>query len=443
MPGHWRDEMRETVVMAVPLMIGQLAQLGMQSTDVALVGHFTSEALSGVALGHTYSSMLLLIGIGISNAVSPLVSQAFGAQEFEKCGRALGQGLWVALVVGLLCSLAARVGEPVLLLTGQDPNLAHIAQQYLDGLSYCYPLAMLFLTMRQFVEGISLTRPAMLISLAALPLNGLLGYTLLYGPFGLPSLGVFGTGLGTSIIDLLMVIALGLYIFGGKRFEAYGVKQVLEGPHFKDVQQILILGLPIAVAFAMEVGAFTGTALMMGWLGQVPMAAHQVVISLASTTFMMPLGIAIAGSVRVGQAEGRGDRRGARNAGWSALGLAAAIMVLNALMFTAIPGPLLSIFTNDVEVKSLGMKLIQVAAAFQLFDGLQVAGAGVLRGLKDTRVPMLVTMAAFWGLALPLSWALGIHFQYGPVGMWWALCAGLMVASACHMMRFAWKTRSA
>jgi len=441
MPGRWRVELGETVSLALPVMIAQLAQIGMQSTDVALVGHFDSRSLSGVSLGHTLSSVLLLIGMGMCNAVSPLVSQAYGAGDLRACGRAMGQGMWVVLVVGLLCSVVVQFAVPILVMTGQDPVLAGIAQQYLSGMTGCYPFALLFLTLRQFVEGISLTRPAMLISLCALPLNGLLGYTLLYGPFGLPSLGVYGTGLATSIMDVLMCLALGWYVFGGKRFQQYQVMQVLEGPSWQDIRQIISLGIPIVVAFMMEVGAFAGTALMMGWLGPVPMAAHQVVISLATTTFMMPLGIAIAGSVRVGQAEGRGDRTAARRAGWMALGLAAVIMLVNAVVFTVIPGPLLGIFTADPAVMALSLELIKVAAAFQLFDGLQVAGAGVLRGLKDTRVPMIVTAIAFWGIAAPLAWALGFYFHQGPVGIWWGLCVGLIAASAFHMVRFAWKTR--
>lgn len=441
------QEAREAAGLAVPVVIGQLSVVGMQSTDVALVGHFDPTSLAGMALGHTVSSFVLLIGLGVASAISPMVSQAYGAaaldaRQYKYCGRALGQGLWVVVVVGLVCLGILQNGREILILTGQDPHQAEIAQQYLNTLSFSFPTTLAFFAIRQFVEGISLTRPAMLISLGGLGLNAILGYGLLTGAYGLPRMGVAGTGLGTTLVSLIMCLILSVYVFGGSRFAQYGVRQVLEGPAWTEIKRVLVIGLPISVAFAMEVGAFVAAALMMGWLGPVPVAAHQVVLSLASMTFMVPLGISIAGSIRVGQAVGRQDPSGIRWAGWTAFGLCAAVMLVNAGMFLLIPDFLLGIYTAEAEVQALGRQLIVVAAAFQLFDGLQVAGNGVLRGIKDTRFPMLISTVAFWGVGVPIAYLLGIRSGHGPVGLWWGLCAGLGVAAVCHMMRFAWKTRA-
>lgn len=434
------QDFREMVTLAGPVVVGQLASIGMQTTDIALVGHFDSSLLGGMALGHTLFFTMLLVGMGVVQGLSPIISQSYGAGALRSCGHALVQTAYVGLVLGLLMMGVLQYGETLLLSTGQSAEQARIAQRYLTPLAFCCVPTFLFQTLRQLVEGVSATRPIMLISLLGLAVNALVCYGLLHGTFGFPSLGLEGAGWATTFTQTFICALLGGYCLLSERFKPFALRDALSWPEWAFVQQLLRLGVPIAVSMGMEVGAFSAAALFMGWLGPTPMAAHQVALTLASTTFMVPLGISIAGSVRVGQAVGRGDWMGMRRAGWLTFGMAGAVMLVNAGVFLTFPRLLLGVYTQDEAILALGMQLLQVAAAFQLFDGLQVAGMGVLRGLKDTRVPMLATMLAYWACGMPCSYVLGIWAGWGPMGIWMGLSTGLIIAAACHIARFIWLT---
>ncbi|MFM7201736.1 MAG: MATE family efflux transporter [Myxococcota bacterium] len=436
-----KQELRHIFVLAVPMVVGQLSLLGLQTTDVVLVGHVDKLSLGGIALGQTISMFIFLMTMGIVQGMSTLISQAFGAGDKETCGRVLISGLYLSGVLGLLCTLMMQKAGWMLELLGQDPALSAIAQQYLVFLSLGYPFTLMFMALRYFTEGLGIAQPGMRIAMAALPVNAALGYLVLFEPFGLPSFGVAGMGAVTALVSFLLFVGMAWYVLGGARFEEYSLRRVWRGPRLGEIQNILAVGMPVGVAMTMEVGAFSAGALMMGKLGVVPMAAHQVVINLASLTFMVPMGIAMAGSVRVGQAVGSGDHEGMQRAGWTTLGASMGVMVLNGLIFLTLPEHLVRLYTPDVEVQALAVQILMVAAAFQIGDGVQVAGISILRGLKDTRIPMLISIAAYWGIGVGSAWLLGFKLEWGPLGIWWGLCLSLWVAAFCHVVRFAYRSR--
>lgn len=436
-----KQELRHIFALAIPMVVGQLSLLGLQTTDVILVGHVDKLSLGGMALGHTLSMFIFLMTMGIVQGMSPLISQAFGAGDRATCGRILRSGLYLSLFLGAVCTVVMQKSGWMLEQLGQDPALSRIAQQYLAFLSLGYPFTLMFMALRYFTEGLGIAQPGMRIALLALPVNAALGYVVLFEPFGLPSLGVAGMGAVTACVSLLLFVGMAWYVLGGQRFQAYGLEGLWKGPRWEDIRSILEVGMPVGVAMTMEVGAFSAGALMMGKLGVVPMAAHQVVITMASLTFMVPMGIAMAGSVRVGQAVGSGDHAGMQRAGWTTLGAAMGVMMLNGLLFLTLPEQLVRLYTPDLEVQALAVQILMVAAAFQIGDGVQVAGISILRGLKDTRIPMFISIVVYWGIGVGSAWLFGFELAWGPLGIWWGLCLSLWVAAFCHVTRFAVRSR--
>jgi MATE family multidrug resistance protein len=438
-----RHDIVEHLRLAGPVAVAQLSTIAMQVMDVAMVGRYGSVDLGGMGLGNALASTFLLISMGILTAVSPQVSQAEGAGDRPACGRAMGQGLWIALFLSIGMMVTMLFAQPLLEALGQERHLARLAQTFVIPLSLGFPGALGFIALRQFVEGLSLTRPAMYIALGGMVLNGVLNQVLIYGRLGLPALGVAGSGISTAIVNWLSLIALALYIWRSERFSPYHVSDVFHGPRWGEMKRILVIGVPIGVSFGLEVGAFAFTSVFMGWFGPQAIAAHQIALNVVSTTFMIPLGISIAGAVRVGQARGRGDLAAVQRAGWITFCLAGGFMVQSATVLLSIPGLLMSIYTRDPAVIEIGLLLLAVGAAFQTFDGIQVAGTGVLRGLKDTRIPMFANMLAYWGIGVPVGYLLGVRLGWGPAGLWWGLTCGLGTAGTAHLLRFRYLVRGA
>jgi len=460
-------ESSATLSLAWPVVIGQLSYMGMQMIDVAMVGHLGNLALGGMALGSAVSSVGFIICLGILLAILPLVAQAEGeasgavfgqgvvtgdageglaraqraaisraAISRAKAGRVLVQGLWLSVGLAIVyIAVLSQVGA-LLELTGQQPELIAAAVVYVDPLLWGFPAVLAFMAARQFVEGLSWTRPAMVISLISLPLNGLLNYILMYGHLGAPQLGIAGTAWATSILHWCGLVALIGFIWRAKRFAPYQIRRALGGPDWKELKTLLRLGIPSGVALGMEVGVFAGGGLLMGWFGPTAMAAHQSAMNLVSTSFMMPLGVSSAGSIRVGQARGRGDWHAIRWAAATAWLIVLLIMVITATLLLTIPDLLMAIYTDEPETIALGSRLLFIGAVFQLFDGVQVTGIGILRGLKDTKIPMYATIFAYWMVGLPCAYLLAYGLAWGPVGVWWGYVAGLGAAAVCHTLRF-------
>ncbi|HVY60909.1 MAG TPA: MATE family efflux transporter, partial [Planctomycetota bacterium] len=393
-------------------------------------------ALGGVGLGNSSFFTITLLGLGTIMALDPLVAQAFGANERPRCGRLLWQGVWLAIALSVPLTLLFVDFGWVLRLCGEPPAIVEAASAYLRGRALNVPTVLLFGALRAFLNGVGNTRAVMVVALLANVVNAGVVYALVHGAFGLPALGVFGAGLGSSIAGLFMAAATA-YLIAGGRYRDFGTD--LQGPRLADLRHLVRFGAPIAGQIVAEVGVFNATFFVIGRLGEVPLAAHQIALQLASTTFMVPLGVGVAGSIRVGHAIGRGSREEALRAGYVAYLLGVGFMALSAGFFALFPGPLVDIFQRDPkpEVATLAVALIRIAALFQLSDGAQAVGAGCLRGAGDSRTAFFVNLVAHWGLGFPLGYWLGIRCGLGAAGLWYGLTASLTAVAALLAARFA------
>lgn len=440
-----RRDVRATLVLAAPLVGVQLAQMSMSFVDVVMVGRLGTEALAAAVLGSTVFFSLVLLCIGVVLAVQPTVAQATGAGDAATAARATRQGLWLGTIIGVPVVVALGFAEPVLLWTGQSPRTAALAAGYLAAIRWGVLPDLWFTALRGLCEGVARPRAILVVTLGAAAVNAGLNYVLMYGHFGVPALGLVGTGWASAMTLALMFAALGLYVHRGPLAD-YRIFRDLRRPDPGTLRALFALGWPIGISLGLEGGLFTAATLLVGRLGDVALAAHQVALNAASVAFMIPLGIGMAGSVRVGQAVGAGDAAGAARAGWTAIALGAGFMSLSALLFWLSPGTVVWIYAGaspDPDVAALAVTLLGIAAVFQLFDGTQAAAGGALRGLKDTRAPMLIGAVSYWGVGLASGAALSLGLGWGAPGLWWGLTFGLAVASVLLVARFRHRVRQA
>lgn len=439
-------EVRATLVLAVPIVLVQLAQMSMSFVDVSMVGRLGTEALAAIVLGSTTYFTLALVCVGVLVAVQPLVAQAVGAGDVGAAGRAARQGLWLGLLLGAPFTLGLGFAEPALLATGQAPDTAALAADYLGAIRWGFVPNLWLTALRGLCEGDGRPRWVLGVTLLGVGANAALNYALMFGRWGLPALGVVGTGWSSAITTALMFVALAAVVRVGP-FRRFRVFAGLRRPDLEALGGLFRLGWPIGVGFGLEAGLFAVSTLFVGRLPdyEVALAAHQIALNAASVTFMVPLGIGMAGAVRVGQAAGAGDLGAARRAGWTATALGAGFMTCSALLFWLRPDVVVWVYAGadpDPAVAALAAALLSVAAVFQLFDGVQASVAGALRGLKDTRVPMLIAAVAYWGVGLTTGATLGLVRGGGAEGLWWGLTLGLASAAVGLSLRFARKTRA-
>ena len=434
-----RTEIRLTLALAIPLVLVQLSQMAMSFIDVVMVGRLGTEALAAAVLGSTVFFTLALVCVGVILSVTPTVSQAVGAREDAKVGRATRQGLWLATFLGIPFVILLGYAEPILLWTGQDPDVAALAARYLRAIRWGFVPNLWFTALRGLCEGVARPRPVLAVTVLGMGVNVVANYALMFGRWGFPELGLEGTGWSSAIVMAVMFVVLGLYVRRSARLKAYRVFAGLRRPDPEMLKMLFVLGWPIGIGFGLEAGLFTAATLVMGQFGQTALAAHQVALNAASVAFMVPLGIGMAGGIRVGQSAGAGNLKGASRAGWTAVGLGSSFMVLSALLFWLRPEWVVWLYAGrdpDPAVAELAVALLGVAAVFQLVDGIQASAAGALRGLKDTRVPMLIGAFSYWGLGLSLGAGLGLYLGVGPRGLWWGLTLGLAAAAVLLTLRF-------
>lgn len=436
--------MRATLALAAPLVGVQLAQMSMSFVDVVMVGRLGTEAMAAAVLGSTVFFTTVLLGIGIVLAVQPTVAQATGAGRPAGAAEAARQGLWLGTLVGLPLFVAMGFAEDALLWSGQSPETAALAAGYIRAIRWGLLPDLWFTALRGLCEGVARPRPILVVTLAATALNAGLNYVFMFGGGGLVApMGVVGTGWASALTLTMMAGAMALYVHAGP-LRGYRVLAGLGRPHPATLGTLFRLGWPIGVALGLEAGLFSAATLLVGRLGDVALAAHQVALNAASVAFMVPLGIGMATSVRVGQAVGAGDAGGAARAGWAGIALGAAFMCATALLFWTRPGWVIGLYTGaapDPAVASLAASLLAVAAVFQVFDGTQAAAGGALRGLKDTRGPMLIGAASYWGVGLTAAAVFGLVRGGGAPGLWWGLTLGLAVAAVLLVARFRVQTR--
>ncbi len=437
-----RAEAAKILRLAGPLILGQLAGVLMTFVDTVMAGRLSAEALASVAAGAAVWHTIMLFGMGVLLAVSPSVAFLYGAGERRKIASLTRQALWIAAGLTAL-TIAVYFGAAALLQALEiDPTLHPTILGYLRALLWGAPAMYAFLALRFLCEGMEISRPVMYFGFVGLAVNVVANYGLIYGHWGLPALGAVGCGHATSAVWWTELAGLVVYIGRHPRLGPLHIFGRFDPPRLDQLRELLRLGLPIGFSFFVEVSMFAGVALLMGSISAIAVAGHQIAINVASTTFMVPLGISLATTVRVGRALGRGDPRGARRAGWLGMQLALAINVLSAALLVTFPGPIASIYTRDQGVIAIAVQLLVLAAIFQLSDGLQVSAAGALRGVKDTRGPMIVTVVAYWLIGLPFGYWLCFHRDLGPRGLWIGIIGGLTVAGVLLAARFRHLTRS-
>ncbi|MDH3404368.1 MAG: MATE family efflux transporter [Acidobacteriota bacterium] len=432
----WRTDAGRTVRLALPLVIGQLASVLMTFVDTVMSGRLSAAALASVAAGAAMWHVVMLAGMGVLMAVSPAVAQLDGAGRRAPIGSLVRQALWIAAALTLVTALLYSTAAPVLVGLEIDPSLHATILGYLRALLLGAPAMYAFLALRFLCEGMGLSRPVMYFGFVGLAVNVVGNYGLIYGRWGLPALGAVGCGYATAAVWTTQLAGLILYIRRHERLAPLGVFARLDPPRWPAIASLLAVGGPIGFSFFVEVSMFAGVALLMGSIGAVAVAGHQIAINVASITFMVPLGISLATTVRVGNALGRRDGEGVRRAGWVGVRLALAGQVVSALVLLALPRQIAAIYSRDEGVVAMAAQLLVLAAIFQLSDGLQVSAAGALRGLQDTRGPMLVTVVAYWLVGLPFGYWLCFHRDLGPSGLWIGFICGLTVAGLLLAWRF-------
>ena len=431
-----RTEAAALLTIAIPSVIAQLSQMSMGFVDTLMVAQIGSRELAGVGSGAAVYFLVLVFCYGIISSIGPLVSQAFGSGDHDEIERVVIDGIWLALGLSAFGMIIYWNLGMVLRLFGQQPEVIAIAESYVRAMSWGYPAVMLFGVLRTFADALGRTRVAMVISFVAVFINGGFNYLLMFGELGFPRLGAIGAGYSTAIVKWSMLAMILVYVFRSRDFERYDLWSRVGRPNFRRLGAILRLGLPIGAGQSMENGFFGLTSLLMGQISTTALASHQIAINCAAFTFMVPLGVSISISTRVGQAIGRRDRAAASLAGWVGIGVAGLFMVTTAILFFLFRHRIIGIYTEDPATLDYAAGLLMIAGAFQISDGLQVGAMGALRGLKDTARPLLTNMFAYWLIGMPAGWLLGFHLGYGGQGLWWGLTLGLSVAAVMHTLRF-------
>jgi multidrug resistance protein, MATE family len=438
--GH---EVRRTLVLSAPLVLGQLSSVLMTFIDTVLAGRHGPTTLASVAVGSAVWSVVILVLIGVLMAVPPSVSQLDGAGRRDAVGPLYRQALWLAAALGVALFGLVSLSGLLLAAMGIADDVRPGAEAFLMGIRWGAPALALFFASRYLSEGLAWTMPTMVAGLAGVVALLPLGWAMLfgYGPVlgvTIPPLGAAGLGYATAIVLWAQALGLLAYLWHARRFADLGLFAGFEPPHPGQIGTLLKLGLPIGVAVFMEGSLFVATALLIGRMGTTAVAAHQVAINVASLAFMIPLGVAMATTVRIGQAAGRGDGAGVRAAGRAGYAIVLVTQVLTATVLVFGGAAIASIYTDDATVAALAATLMLFAAAFQFPDGIQALSAGALRGLKDTTWPMAITTLAYWGFGMPLgAWlALEAGRGWGPQGMWVGLIGGLSMAATLLAWRF-------
>lgn len=421
--------------LAGPIIVGQLAQMATGFTDTVMAGRISPLDLGAIAVGSNLWILPFLFCLGLLMAISSMVSHYYGASRYGAIKDLMRQALSLALLLAIICVIAARGLTGLLHFLQLDADITRVASDYVKAVSWGLPAVIGYLVLRFLSEGIGYTRPMMLIQLAGLGFNVLFNYILMFGKLGMPAMGAVGAGWATAIVMWLNLIFLLLYIATHRRFQTIWQCEA-EPRNWSRILETIKLGLPIAIGLTAEVSLFAAVSLLMGKIGVLEVAAHQVAINFASIAFMIPLGVGAATTIRVGHAMGEGRQELARFRGLTGISLAVACTLFTASIMLLLPETIVAIYTADPEVRTLAIGLLFMAAIFQLSDGIQIAANGALRGMKDTFYPMLITLVVYWLFGLPLSWYLGFTRGFGPQGLWMGLVASLTLAAIWLVWRF-------
>ncbi|MBD2448236.1 MATE family efflux transporter [Nostoc sp. FACHB-152] len=440
------SEIKQCLMLAVPLAAAQLAQSATGFVDTVMMGWLGSQTIASGGLGAAVFTFLLLISTGIVSAVSPLAAEAYGAGKPEQIGKIVRQGLGISLLLGIPIVIVLWHGRTLLLLLGQNAATAALAETYLRAIALGFIPGLGFAVLKSFLSALSQPQLVIITVVLGTLLNITANYVLMFGKLGLPALGLAGIGWASTLSLWSMFIVLAIYIYSQQQFRNYRIfdtsfKYTFTQENRRIFREIFQVGLPIGGLIAVEAGLFTVVTFLLGKLGTTALAAHQIALQTAGMSFQIALGISLATTVRVGQLAGEQDKSGVRLAGYVGISLGALSMGIAGIIFWLIPKSVVSLYLDinnpsNENVVNLAVRLLVVAAIFQIVDGVQVTAAGALRGLKDTRIPLLIGIFAYWCVGLPIGYALGIWLGYGAIGLWWGLAIGLASAAIVLTWRF-------
>jgi MATE family multidrug resistance protein len=428
-----REDLRAMFRLAGPVVVIQVGMMLMGVVDTIMVGHVSAVALAAVALGNLYFFGLGVFGMGTLMVLDPVVAQAVGARDAPAVARGIQRGIIIALLIGVPATLLLLPAELLMTLASQPAEVIPQAAGYALRLTPGVLPFFFFIVLRQSLQSMHHTLPIMIAIVVANVANALLNWVLIFGNLGAPAMGVAGSAWATTVSRWLLLLLVLALTWNALRPHLLPLRP--EVFQWAPLSRMLRLGVPIGCQYTLEFGAFAFVALMMGWLGTREMAGHQVAINLASLTFMVPLGVADAASILVGHAVGRGDLPGTRGAARAALLGGIGFMSCTAIAFLTLPGTFARLYTEEPSVLAIAMGLIPLAGVFQVFDGTQTVAGGILRGLGETKVAMLVNLGGYWFFGLPVSYLLGFVLGMGPAGLWYGLVLGLAVVAIVLLTR--------
>lgn len=436
-----RAEFRALLALAIPVVLSELGWMSMAIVDTIMVGHVGPVAIGAVAVGSFVYYCPALFGLGILLGLDTLVSQAHGRGDYDECHRWLAQGAYIAIGFTPIAMLAALAAVNLFPFWGVNPLVGAEAARFLNVLNWSTLPLLFYAAARRYLQGVGRVRPVMFALLSANLVNVAGNWLLIYGKLGFPAMGVRGSALSTFVARVYMAAVL---IYAAWRYEAQRGHSLFEhwpGPEIHRIRRMLTLGIPAAGQILMEVGAFGAATVMAARLAPEALAAHQIALNSASLTYMVPLGISAAAAVSVGHAIGAGNGAKARRAGWMAIAAGMGFMALATLAFLVFPRPILYAYTKDSEVLRIGVPLLALAAAFQIFDGIQGVSTGALRGLGQTRLPMLANLVGYWFFGLPLGYTLCFVVGWGVWGLWLGLTLALIAIAVVLLAKWAKESR--
>ena len=430
------------LLLAGPIICASLIQVANGFIDTIMLGRFSSEHLAAGALGASLWVFVILAGMGFTMGMAPIIAQYKGANQTQRIAGVFQQGVWLCIMFGIIMFALLRLIANNLAIMGQDQAIVPLTKEYLYIVSWGLVLSQVYLAGRYLSDGIEFTRPMMLIQLILLPINAFGNYLLIFGNWGFPQLGVKGAAIATSISMALGFVLMLFNLRFSRHYQSLSLFENFQLPRIKPLYEILSISVPIAIGMILETSLFVSIALLMGKLGVLPLAGHQIAINYASLMFMVPLGLSMAATVRVGNAVGRTDFTEAKLRGWVAIGLSFLFMTGSAIVLVFFNEQIAAIYTNDSQVIRVAAGLLTLAGLFQISDGIQISASGALRGYKDTKVPMFINFLGYWVIGFPLAYYLGFTLNYQTSGLWWGLIAGLSATAVLLLIRFKYHSQA-
>jgi len=429
-------ELRALLALAIPVALSEIGWMTMTVVDVVMVGKLGPPAIGAVGLGNAIYYAPSLFGIGLLLGLDTMVSRAWGAKDFDNCHRWLAQAMYITLAFTPLLMLFIVVAQPLFTARGVDPVVGVLTRSYVSILNWGTLPLLVYGGFRRYLQGVGLVRPVTFALISANLVNLAGNWIFIYGKLGMPALGVRGSALSTVFSRIYMAAVLVYFAWRHERRRGHPLFAHWPGPDWGRVRVLLNLGVPAALQVVLEVAAFGAATIMAAHLDPVALATHEIALSCAAYTFMVPLGISAAAAVAVGHAIGAGNPARARRAGWMAIGLGVAFMGLAAVGFLVIPRPIMEIYSRDPRILAMGVHILMIVAAFQIFDGCQTVATGALRGMGETRFPMLTNFAGYWLFGLPLGAVMCFKLRWGLSGLWIGLTLALIVIASLLLRRW-------